>query len=651
MLLLSDPQFRRDFGDRSEAIDWGVFLNSGSAEESTSRSTISSTTWETALRWRPSVPVTLRPWVTSFSIRSLRAQVDWRTREEENLPGPLTRSTSDNSPEERFFYPESMVVPDLSAELAGTLFQYPNTGNEEAPGEAEDASPEERPELRPPWEQPEEEDEDEAARFRLPDIAPNAPGIPSDSDGAVTVQYTLAPNVRLDRFTDNRDWDTGADVGFDWWYSTFQTRNRAELTSSARDANSFFTVRNSLTLEQRYQDVTVTAPTDEDEQERLQRSAFQYRGNSLTQRTSLTTYPFRDVDPLEESSLQYQLNSLAYAREFSEIDTAGSPRYDTRWGEWNQDDVSTHRTQARFVWSLGSTEQRFTATSDLPPRLRTYLGDLSLETGPLISQFSAGYRETDDGWELDNVVQNHRLTLFQQNLTVGQRLEYDTEAGRLEQARSSLSAYGVDTAVVGRYTTGYAFEPGSGWAANDAEKFRWTRATVGIGIDEELYTWKRRITLSATSDADLDMDLQRFTNSSLLLSYGFAVDIYRFLELEVAARTRNDLIYQYVPSLAEQVGRPHRSFGTDLVDSLRIFNRARRETALFKLDSLDLTAVHDMEDWELRVRYTGGPELDNDAQPPTYQWRGVLSILLRWRPIPELRRAIEVEDGEVEFGQ
>ncbi|HKK48702.1 MAG TPA: hypothetical protein VJ932_06365 [Alkalispirochaeta sp.] len=651
MLLLSDPQFRRDFGDRSEAIDWGVFLNSGSAQDETTGSTVSSTTWEAALRWSPSVPDSLRPWVTSFSIRSLRAQVDWRTRNEENLPDPLTLSISDNSPEERFLYPESMVVPDLAGELAGTLFQYPRRHGESSENEDDEPQEDDSPRLRPPWEGSQDEDADQEERYRLPEIAPNAPGIPSDGDGTVAVQYRITPNLRLDRFTDDRDWESGSDVGFDPWYSTFQTRNRAELTSSAQDANSYLSFRNSLTLEHRYQDVTIVAATDEEERERLQRSAFQYRGTLLTQRTSLTANPLRDVDPLEDSSLQYQLNSLAYAREFVEVDTDGNPRYETRWGQWTRDDISTHRTQARFVWSPGSAVQRFTATSDLPPRLRTYLGNVSLETGPLTSEFSAGYRETEEGWEPDTIVQNHQLLLFRRNLTIGQRLEYDIEAVRVEQARSSVSAYGVDTTLVGRHTTGFTFEPGSGWTGNDAETFRWTSATVGIGVDEELYTWKRRVGLSVTGAADVDIDLQRFTNSSVLLTYGFAVDIYRFLELEVSARTRNDLVYQYVPSLAEEVGRPHRSFFTDLVDSLRIFNRDRRETALFKLDTLDVAAVHDMEDWELRLRYTGGPELDTDAQLPTYQWRGVLSVVLRWRPIPELRRAIEVEDGDVEFDQ
>lgn len=651
MLMLSDPEFRRDFGTRSEAIDWGVFLNSGSQDESDdSGSSISSTTWEASLSWRPTLPATVQPWVSSFSVRSLRARVNWQARSEENLPDAVIRSDSDNSPESSFLYPESVVLPDLSAELRGTLLQYPPTDSSVSPGDSDEPSDGEKRELRPPWDTDQGREDDRSARFRLPEIAPDAPGIPAEDTGAFSVTYTVGPNVRFDRFTNNEAWSSGSDVGFDWRYSTFQTRSRAELTTSASDAYSYLAFSNSLALDHRYQDLSITSTIDEDEQERLQRRTFEYRGNSMTQRTTLTAYPLRRVDPLQDSSLQYQLSSLAYLREFSDLAADGAPRYETRWGEWTRDDVSAHRTQARFVWSPDLGVQRFTATSDLPPRLRTYLGELSLETGPLVSEVSAGYRETDDGWSPDNVVQNHRLSLLEQQVTLGQRLEYDTEVPRLEQARSSLSGFGVEAALTGRHTTTYTFSPGGGWQETNGEAFQWTNASLGIDVDQELNRWKRRVRLILGADADLDLDLQRFTNSTLALTYGLTLDVYRFLELEFSARTQNDLIYQYVPALAEEVGRPHRSFTDDLIDSLRVFNRERRESTFFKLDSLNVSAVHDLQDWELRVDYSGRPELDQQAQPSTYRWRSVLSILLRWRPISELRRSIEVEDGTVEFG-
>lgn len=659
MLMLSDPEFRRDYGTRSEAIDWGLFLNSGARDGTATGTTgngssVSSTTWEASSAWRPSVPTDLQPWVSSFSVRSLRARVNWRTKpaDSDTLPAAVTRSDSDNSPELRFFYPESIVLPDMAVQLGGTFLQYPRTATRpEASADEEETAEERSPDLRPPWARDEDNEEDQEQRFRLPDRAPDAPGIPPAEDGSFTMRYNINPNVRYDRFTDNQDWNSASDVEFDWRYSTFQTRSRAEVATSANDAYSYLEFRNSLAFNHRYQNTSIATGLNENERDRLLRSAYQYRGSSLTQRTSLTGYPLRNVEPLDQSSLQYQLTSLTYLREFTEVTADNDPRYRSRWGGWTRDDVSTHRAQGRFIWSLGDSRQRFTATADLPPRLRSYLGQLSVETGPVVSQLSGGYRETEDGWEPDNVVQNHQVSLLDDQLRFTQRFEYDTEAIRLEQARTSLAGYGIDAALTGRYGSGYTFTPGNGWQQENTESFEWTNATVGASIDRTLRTWKRRIDLVLNGDADLDMDLQRFTNSSLLLTYGFSLDIYRFLELEFAARTRNDLIYQYVPSLAKQVDRPHRSLTTDLLDSLSIFDRERRETAFFKLESFNISAVHDLQDWELRFDYSGRPELDREAQPQTYRWQSLFSILLRWRPIPELRRSIEVEDGSVEFGE
>ncbi|MCG8478392.1 MAG: hypothetical protein MI724_04790, partial [Spirochaetales bacterium] len=129
------------------------------------------------------------------------------------------------------------------------------------------------------------------------------------------------------------------------------------------------------------------------------------------------------------------------------------------------------------------------------------------------------------------------------------------------------------------------------------------------------------------------------------------LDIYRFLEFQLTARTTNDLIYRYIEPLAEEVGLPERNPVEDLINSLRLFDEDAREESFFNLDSISFSAVHDLEDWELSATYTGRPELETENGISNYRWRGIFSILIRWRSISELRRTIEVEDGTVEFVQ
>jgi hypothetical protein len=652
MLLLSDPEFRRDFGARSEAMDWGFIINSGGEEEPDTGASVSSATWEANLGWSPDVPDILNPWISSFSISGLRSRLDLNTRASEDLPDPLARNDIDTPPEARFFYPDTLVLPDLAVQLRGSLLELPapvaDRRREEPSGEmdpGDDGTP-----LRPPWENTEPPDPSTEERFRLPPPAPDAPGIPDTGAGRLRLQYSLQPNLRYDRITDNDEWNSGADVGLDWAYSTLQTRTRGQLTASAQDAGSYVALSSSLSAEHRYQDVDVESDVDETRRDALELAAFRYRAFSATQNSSVTGYPLRDVPRLDRSTLRYTLNSLVFSRAFQELGADDVPQYEERWGDWTEEDVSSHQTQAQVVWDLWNAEQRFTATSDLPPRNRSYLGSATVRTGPLTTSLSGGWREDDEEeWNPENLIQNHTLTLADDDLQVSQRLEYDMDRLNLLQARTSLSAWIFDAALTGRETVGYRFVPGAGWEQEGEPTFRWTTLTSGVAVDQTVQTWKRRIDLALIGDLAINMDLQRYTNSNLLLNYGFSVDVYRFLELDVTARTRNDLIYQYVPSLADETGRPRRRFGADLLDSLRIFDRPTREESFFKLESLSISALHDLQDWELSFTYTGRPILDEQRQPADYRWDSLVSIVLRWRPISELRRTVEIKEGDVTF--
>jgi hypothetical protein len=121
------------------------------------------------------------------------------------------------------------------------------------------------------------------------------------------------------------------------------------------------------------------------------------------------------------------------------------------------------------------------------------------------------------------------------------------------------------------------------------------------------------------------------------------------MTLEFSARSRNDLVYQYVPSQAEKVDRPPRDPLEDLVNSLRLFDDEARRDSFFKIESVEITAVHDLQDWELQFSYVGGPELISEGGRSEYEWQGVFAILFQWRAITEIRRDMRIEDGTLEF--
>lgn len=656
LLLLSDPEFRRDYWNREEGMDWSFLFQSGTEdEESTAAgaSTVSSLSWDASLTWSPSVG-NLSPWIERVSIDTLAADLQWRTRDNQDLPNAVDRPESDASPEEEFFYPQSALLPELRMTISGTLYTYPSTqssSTSEDSDDAEEAAPEHAEDIRPPWDQGDDTGrEREDPRYILPDPISNFPGLPAPTTGGATLSYTLRPTIRYDRFTDDDDWDSPDDVSLDWAYSTVQSRNTLALAFNANTRDGWARLQSSANLEQRFQEVDSSDDVDEAELEQLTLDAYQFTGEEGTQSTTITFYPLVVVPNLSGSNLQYSLSSLLFERTFEELREDGSPRYAFSTGSWKKEDISTHRTRLSVAWDVRDSTQSLTGSANLPPLDGAYTVSLTLVTGPLTTTVSGGYREDSEGtWTADNIVQNHTLSLLDGDVRASQRFEHNVEESRLQQAVSGITLWPLSVTLTGRYTGGFSFEEGSGWVSEPEEDFRWTSLSVGLDGTQTYRFWKRRVDLSLNGSLSADIDLLRYSSSSLVVDYGFTLDIYRFLELDFSARSRNDFIYQYFQGPAAELDRPRRSLGDDLVDSLRLFDREARENSFFKIDRIDLSAVHDLQDWELTVSYSGLPQLETEGGQSQYRWRSVLAILLRWRSISELRRNIRVEDGEVEF--
>lgn len=643
----SDTRFPVDYGNRAESIDWEFLLNQTNTEESeTPPSDVNSFRWEALLRWNPNIPA-IRPWVTSLGISSLRTELQWSSRENAELRDAVTQETSDNSPEDRFFYPESAIFPDLSAQVGGTLFQLPRTARESEESQEDNETDSE---IRPPWEPAEEPPSLETGKYRLPERAGDLPGIPPDDTGSIALTYTVRPTLRIDRVTDSQEWVTHSDTGFDWRYSTLQNRNRGSLDLKIDSPGGWVTYAGSLSGEQRYQNVEYLTDLEESEEQKLEEAAYSFTGARVTHSSTTTGYPLRELPLLERSTLQHRLNSRVYERTFEEVDAEGNPSYTTRFGDWSEDGVSQHTGTGTLRWEILDNEQALSAETVLPPLNRAYTGTITVKTGPLTSSLSGGYRDDEEeGWIPDPLVQQHSVTLGDDLFSAEQRLEYNIDETELVQSRSVVNLLPLRLALTGQRTNDTEFVEGTGWVDQEDIGFQWTTFELGIDTNPRFQLWKRRVELGLNGDLSFQADLQKFTQSGLVLDYGIDIDIYRFLTFEFAARSTNDLVYQYVPSFADKIGRPHRNVWEDLADSLRVFDAESRRNSFFKIDSVRLSAVHDLQDWDLTFSYVGSPELVTEDGISSYEWEGVFAVLFQWRAIPEIRRDLRIEEGKLEF--
>ncbi len=647
--MLSDSRFRADYNNRSESIDWTQILNQTQDEEVTG-SNVNSLRWESQLRWSPNLS-SLKPWVTSLRLSTFRGDLRWNSKNDAEAPDAVTRVGSDNSPENRFFYPNTAVFPEIAVDINGTLLDF--RGKTAARDEKEKSREREvDSSIRPPWTTSTETASVVEERFRLPEPASDLPGIKTDrSSGQITIGYTFRPSLRADRVTDSSDWNTPNDIDFGWRYTTTQNRNRGVLSTQLISPGGWIKYDGTLTGEHRYQSVDIISDISDSERSSLERAAYAFRGETVTQRSVTTGYPLLDVPALEQSNLQHELASRIFERTFDQIEQpSGRPIYRERYGEWGPEGISSHSGTAAIRWKLWNATQIITARAVLPPLDRAYTSSITAVTGPLTSTITLGTKETEDeGWLRDPLIQTHRLRMFDGNVGADQRLEYDLDESELLQSRSTLRAWPLRWELSGRRTTGVGFLPASGWVVSGEPKFRWTGMAFGLAGEPEFVIWKRRVNLELRGALLYEADLQRFTSSGLRLDYGFSLDIHKFLTLTVAARSRNDLVYQYNRDMAREVDRPYRDPIDDLINSMRLFDRESREDSFFKIESVSISGVHDLQDWELSFSYIGKPELINEAGISRYEWKNLFSVLLRWRPISEIRRDIRIEDGVMEF--
>ena len=55
------------------------------------------------------------------------------------------------------------------------------------------------------------------------------------------------------------------------------------------------------------------------------------------------------------------------------------------------------------------------------------------------------------------------------------------------------------------------------------------------------------------------------------------------------------------------------------------------------MTTLTVGLVHYLDDWQIKLDYTGSPQLQTNVTNPQFQWSGTLTLLVQWYPVPELK--------------
>ncbi len=653
----SDRRFRADFGDRSEDIDWLGLLGQGGPPGAVPPP-VTSLLWQLDTSYRVDVSGLQR--VDRLALQRGVVAMNWRSREiaQEQLPREVARAHE--SPQSAFFYPTSMRLPELSLVASGTLLSHPARPRE--PDRPPTTAP--PPAIIPPWGRPEVTDEpDEAEPSRtalaIPPIQPALPAPRLPDPFAARIGYAISPLLIVDQTFLDSPWVRASDVDYAVAHAGATVRATGSLTHTTAMRSDLIRADGTLATGIQYRDVfnrnlDLDDPGDASTFESLQRQAWNFTSFSLTHNLTVRALPLRGTRLWSGSTVSYTANLMLYQYLLDEI-VENEPVWKGESIDWD-DERFFRQHQIQTTAALGLEEtQSLQVAAALPPLDERYTGALSLRFSPVSVTASTGVRRPEDDWVFDPLAAGATVAP-RDDLSVGGSLSYDIENEWLSFYRTNLRAGPLTAEYEARRSVGYEFLPPGGdvvgWRPVGEEMLRPATARVGLSLSSDYDPfWRNRVIAQVTSSLTWSANLQRFTESSLRHTFRGLLVVHRFVRLSVETVSVNAQSYVYVPRLAREVGREPRGLLEDFLRSFNVFNRDDRVRSGFDLQSIRVSAVHDLGDWDLTVGYVGRPQLETaDEGTRSYQWRGTVDLRLQWRPVREISSSVTIDEEAIVFG-
>ena len=91
----------------------------------------------------------------------------------------------------------------------------------------------------------------------------------------------------------------------------------------------------------------------------------------------------------------------------------------------------------------------------------------------------------------------------------------------------------------------------------------------------------------------------------------------------------------------------------DLAESFYFWNRTKRETSGFKLQSLDIGFTHYLKDWTLKFNCEIKPQLKTMGHRRYYDFSPTITFAVEWNPISDIKVEAKKKEGKfsVERGE
>ena len=589
-------------------------------------------------------------------------------------------------PTVEFYYPSTLRLPLLSVSIAGTLLEAPATAQRRPAHEALPVADVPGRGLRPPGmgvavavAAATNADDDERTAGASPPpslqalpLPPRAVSARGDAAPpqlvepfAATVSYDFTPTITVEETFDSDLWTTPAAVDFSQRYVTAQLTETGSLIGDISVQGGLFTARHTLSNSATYQTRFARGPSlldgldttgaddggaeDDSVWDSLVSSDLTQTGARVSAATRLTLSPLRQVPALAASSLSYNLGLGLYEVAFDAAATSdlADPIYVSVGPQWTSEGVDQHSLSSRLALLLGEHTQALTLAASLPPASALSVSATltlasALVTGSLSTAVSPGAGGSDPAldWQPLRAAVDVRIA---EGIGVRQELDTDLQLPALDRASTTLTIADFSATAVGRYMI--PLDPdGVALGSEGDEEFLLQQLRFGYSLSPEpILLWRNRIQVDLGLRTAWQINLQDFVNNAFTFDFSLNLSIHEFLELGLTTSSRNERTYRYLPGLPEKVGEAWVNPLQDLWWSFQFWDEANRRASAFNIQTLSLSLVHDLVDWNLSFTYSGSYQ--PNATGTQLEWAPTFSLSAQWIPVPEINS--EISGGDV----
>ena len=646
--LYSDPFFNSDFMNRREDMNWLNFITEPGVTRATEAdkekdALIDSFNWKINGSWSPNLSK-LSPYF-NFSITSFRSQIDFQSKNAKNA--------NSVSPDRKFFYPSKVVPFEIYTSFSGTLFQYPVL--EKTTEKAKPPIPElEKPEFFVKTEDIKSEGH----------IVPTFPmlSVPSLSMRVIEpftfkVTYSATPGfTSLYTYSANA-WATPYESSWDQYMSSFiSASGRANLKEEAVFYGGVFGLSHGYTLNTMYQkhpSISDKYYPTERSRDNITLSDYKARKIDLTESGSFSVKPFVFTKYFFNTGIFYNVEKQLIKTEF--IGTVKDPLWELKRFEDKRENYKSHELTLTLAADEKSHSQKISLRYSLPPLLPSRKLSADFVFPGLSTHMESGIAiesEDDTKWKYLPFVESSNATLFNNSLTLNQTYKYEIEKKHHEYVTASLGYKGFGIDFSSMYTTGYTFSYDKGWQHDQNEILRPHEITFKYNSpDKSFKFWHNRVLIVPRIKTIIAFDLLRPPLSYMTFDTEIEMKVSEFTSFSFASESRNDVIFRYFQEgLNYEPQIPGETdFMTDLLNSFAFGNKYLRRQSGFKLKSLSMAMIHNLDDWNVSSKMTISPRLIEEENSSHYDYSPYFTFSVIWKPVSGLKATITDEYGDVKL--